>query len=63
MGEGGGSRAYVQVVSADIWRMRGILIHGGEKIMLLVAKAKSQSMTEACDWPVFMEVGSVQIQS
>ena len=59
MGEG---RGYVQVVPADFWRMRLILGHGKEKIMLLIAAAKSQSMREACNWPVFMEVEWVQSQ-
>ena len=51
------------MASADSWRMREILSHGGEKIMLLIAAAKSPSMREACIWPVFMEVEWVQSQS
>ena len=50
------------MVPADFWRMRLILGHGEEKIMLLIAAAKSQSMREACNWPVFMEVELVQSQ-
>ena len=52
----GGSRGCVQVTSAEYCRKRGILSHGGEKIMLLIAVAKYRSMREACNWPVFMEV-------
>ena len=44
MGEGGGLRGSVQVGSADSWRKRGILSHGREKIMLLMAAAKSRSI-------------------
>lgn len=38
----------MQLASADSWRMRGILSHGGEKNMLLFAAVKSGSMREAC---------------
>ena len=44
------------MTSAEYCRKRGILSHGGEKIMLLIAVAKYRSMREACNWPVFMEV-------
>ena len=63
--DGGGraSQGFVHVASADSWRMRGILSNGGEKMMLLIAAAKSQSMREVCNWPVFLEVECVQSQS
>ena len=62
--DGGGraSQGFVHVASPH-WRMRGILSNGGEKIMLLIAAAKSQSMREVCNWPVFLEVECVQSQS
>ena len=63
MGEGGGSRGSVQVTSGDSSRMRWILSQGGEKIMLLIAAAKSWSMREAYNWPVFMEEDCVQTES
>ena len=51
------------MASGDSWRMSGILSHEGKKIMLLIAAAKSQSVREGCNWPVFMEVECIQSQS
>ena len=59
---GGGSRSCVQVKSADCCRMRGILSHGGDKIILMIAAAKYRGMREVCNWQVFMEVECVQSQ-
>ena len=55
--KGGGerSRGCVQVTSAGCCRMRGILSHGGEKIIFLIAAAKYRSMRKVCNRPVFME--------
>ena len=49
------SRGCVQVTSAGCCRMRGILSHGGEKIIFLIAAAKYRSMRKVCNRPVFME--------
>ena len=63
MVKGEASRGSVHVASGDSWRMSGILSHEGKKIMLLIAAAKSQSVREGYNWPVFMEVECVQSQS
>ena len=51
------------MTSADSCKMRRILRYGGEKIMLLIAAVKCRAMTEACNWPVLMDVECVQSQS
>ena len=48
-GEGGVSRGYVKVTLAGSCRMRWILNHEGEKIMLLIAARKYRTIREACN--------------